>query len=168
MKAYARSIFHLFDGKRRYIVPLFQRQYVWNREKQWEPLWEDISRVAERRWENQTGPPHFLGAMVLDQIRTYGNQVPAHLIIDGQQRLTTFQIIMAALRQVAGSVDASDFADEVQRYLENTGIMENRDEERFKMWPSRVDQEAFKLIVDSTSPKEMRFGVVHKKVGHFH
>jgi uncharacterized protein with ParB-like and HNH nuclease domain len=155
MKAYARSIFHLFDGKRRYIVPLFQRQYVWNREKQWEPLWEDISRVAERRWENQTGPPHFLGAMVLDQIRTYGNQVPAHLIIDGQQRLTTFQIIMAALRQVAGSVDASDFADEVQRYLENTGIMENRDEERFKMWPSRVDQEAFKLIVDSTSPKEM-------------
>jgi uncharacterized protein with ParB-like and HNH nuclease domain len=155
MKAYARSIFHLFDGKRRYVVPLFQRQYVWNREKQWEPLWEDISRVAERRWENETGPPHFLGAMVLDQIRTYGNQVPAHLIIDGQQRLTTFQIILAALREVARDVDASDFADEVQRYLENTGIMENRDEERFKMWPSKVDQEAFKIVIDPTFSKEM-------------
>jgi len=155
MKAYARSIFHLFDGKRRYVVPLFQRQYVWNREKQWEPLWEDISRIAERRWENETGPPHFLGAMVLDQIRTYGNQVPAHLIIDGQQRLTTFQIILAALREVARAVDASDFSDEVQRYLENTGIMENRDEERFKMWPSKVDQEAFRIVIDPTFSKEM-------------
>jgi len=123
MKAYARSIFHLFDGKRRYIVPLYQRQYVWNREKQWEPLWEDISRVADRRWENETGPPHFLGAMVLDQIRTYGNQVPAHLIIDGQQRLTTFQILLSALREVAQNVGASAYADEVQRYLQNNGII---------------------------------------------
>lgn len=155
MKPYTRSIFDLFDGKRRYIVPLFQRQYVWNRENQWEPLWEDISRVSDRRWEKRPLPPHFLGALVLDQIRTFGNQVPAHLIIDGQQRLITFQLILAALRDIARDVDASDFSDEVHRYLENTGIMENYVEERFKVWPSKVDQEVFKTIIDPTLLNEV-------------
>lgn len=155
MKPYARSIFDLFDGKRRYVIPMFQRHYVWNRGKKWEPLWEDISRVSDRRLENRVSPPHFLGALVLDQIRTYGNQVPAHLIIDGQQRLITFQLILAALREVAKDVGASDFADEVHRYLENTGIMEKRDEERFKVWPSKVDQDIFKSIVDSRLSDEI-------------
>ena len=155
MKPYSRSIFDLFDGKRRYIVPMFQRQYVWNQEKQWEPLWEDISRVSDRRWENRLLPPHFLGALVLDQTRTFGNQVPSHLIIDGQQRLITFQLILAALRDIARDVGASDFSDEVHHYLENMGIMENRAEECFKVWPSKVDQEAFKSIIVSALLNEV-------------
>jgi len=155
MKPYTRSIFDLFDGKRRYIVPLFQRQYVWNQEKQWEPLWEDILRVSDRRMQNRILPPHFLGALVLDQIKTFGNQVPAHLIIDGQQRLITFQLILAALREVARNVNAFDFSDEIHRYLENTGIMENRDEERFKVWPSKVDQEIFKNIIEPAEPSNI-------------
>lgn len=134
MKASTRSIFDLFDGKRQYIVLLFQRQYVWSQEKQWEPLWEDIIRIAEKRLENPNRPPHFLGAMVLDQIRTYGSEVPAHLIIDGQQRLATFQILLAVFREVARKVDLSVYADEVQRYLINDGIMAKPDEERFKLW----------------------------------
>jgi uncharacterized protein with ParB-like and HNH nuclease domain len=93
--------------------------------------------------------------MVLDQIRTYGNQVPAHLIIDGQQRLTTFQILLSALREVAQNVGASAYADEVQRYLQNNGIMQDPDEERFKIWPTRVDQDAFKIIVMPASINEM-------------
>jgi Protein of unknown function DUF262 len=47
MKPYTRSIFDLFDGKRRYEVPLFQRQYVWTLDDDWEPLWEDIERKFE-------------------------------------------------------------------------------------------------------------------------
>jgi len=30
------------------VVPLFQRHHVWTQESQWEQLWEDITRVAER------------------------------------------------------------------------------------------------------------------------
>lgn len=47
MKSFTRSIFNLFDSKHRYHVPLFQRQYVWSEEKQWEPLWEDLRAKAE-------------------------------------------------------------------------------------------------------------------------
>lgn len=37
MQAHPRSIFALSDGKRRYIILLFQRQYVRNKERQWQP-----------------------------------------------------------------------------------------------------------------------------------
>ena len=37
----------LFDKPIRYVVPLYQRPYVWEKEKQWKPLWEDIVRTAE-------------------------------------------------------------------------------------------------------------------------
>ncbi|MEA3186917.1 MAG: hypothetical protein QOD99_747, partial [Chthoniobacter sp.] len=38
MQPHKRSLFDLFDSKKRYVVPLFQRQYVWSLEDQWEPL----------------------------------------------------------------------------------------------------------------------------------
>jgi Protein of unknown function DUF262 len=50
MKPYSRSIFDLFDGKRRYEVPLFQRQYVWNLEDHRESLWEDVERKFAHRF----------------------------------------------------------------------------------------------------------------------
>ena len=50
---------------------LFQRQYVWNRGQQWEPLWEDLARkFAEYLEGRKEAPVHFLGAMVLDQKQT--------------------------------------------------------------------------------------------------
>ncbi|MDT0329214.1 DUF262 domain-containing protein [Nocardiopsis lambiniae] len=32
----------IFGSHTRYVVPLFQRPYVWNRDEQWEPLWQDV------------------------------------------------------------------------------------------------------------------------------
>ena len=42
MKANAVPLLAIFEKKMRLEVPLFQRQYVWSKEQQWEPLWEDI------------------------------------------------------------------------------------------------------------------------------
>ena len=94
MKSNVQTVLDLFESKKRYIVPLFQRQYVWSLEKQWIPLWQDIERkVADRlRWyETEHGPSarsgspgeHFLGAIVLDHHPTFGKQVSTQLLIDG-------------------------------------------------------------------------------------
>jgi uncharacterized protein with ParB-like and HNH nuclease domain len=165
MKPYPRSIFDLFDGKRRYEVPLFQRQYVWNRENHWEPLWEDIERKFQQRQNDKATPPHFLGAMVLDQRRVYGNAVPAQLVIDGQQRLTTFQIFLAAFRDVCAAEGQNNYSEECSRYLLNTGIMENDEIERYKLWPTNVDRQQFSDIIDSTSKEELdrRYPHIRKK-----
>jgi uncharacterized protein with ParB-like and HNH nuclease domain len=165
MKPYTRSIFDLFDGKRRYEVPLFQRQYVWNLEDHWEPLWEDIERKFIQRLDGARSTPHFLGAMVLDQRRSYGNAVPVQLIIDGQQRLTTFQIFLSVFRDVCASEGQEAYANECALYLKNTGIMEDESVERYKLWPTNLDRKQFADVIDSGSRKELnrRHPVVRRK-----
>ena len=61
----------IFDRKLRLEVPLFQRQYVWSQDEQWEPLWEDIARKFSEYLEGRKDAPiQFHGAMVLDQKQT--------------------------------------------------------------------------------------------------
>jgi hypothetical protein len=148
MKPYTRSIIELFDGKKRFLIPLYQRQYAWRATPQLDLLWEDIERAVARLLEDRsTLIPHFMGAMVIAQIKTYGKQVQAFEIIDGQQRLTTFQLLLAALRDVARA-HSSRYEAEVQKYLLNDGVMESPDVERFKLWPSITDRRSFVSIVD--------------------
>lgn len=148
MKPYTRSIIELFDGKKRYLIPLYQRQYAWSVEPQLKLLWEDICRAYDRIIADRAAmAPHFMGAMVIAQIKTFGKEVQAYEVIDGQQRLTTFQLLLAALRDVA-STNGSSYADEIQKYLLNEGIMQTPEVERFKVWPSLMDRRAFSYVVD--------------------
>ena len=48
MKADTLTVKALFQKEVHYVIPTFQRPYVWTQEKQWEPLWEDIRNLAER------------------------------------------------------------------------------------------------------------------------
>ena len=79
----------VFMQPQRLIVPLFQRPYVWNEENQWEPLWNDVARVADRllKQPNERHQPHFLGAVVLQQVQNPIGLMQTRTIIDGQQRL---------------------------------------------------------------------------------
>ena len=60
----------VFMQPQRLVVPLFQRPYVWNEENQWQPLRDDVVRVAERVLSRpaEKHHPHFLGAVVLQQV----------------------------------------------------------------------------------------------------
>jgi hypothetical protein len=69
MNAIAVPVLSIFEKKMWLEVPLFQPQYVWGKETQWEPVWEDISRkFTGFLTGRKDGPVHFLGAMVLDQL----------------------------------------------------------------------------------------------------
>ena len=57
----------LFGQTIRFLIPTFQRPYVWNKDEQWEPLWDDVRNTAENYIEHD-GPDeelrsHFLGAV---------------------------------------------------------------------------------------------------------
>jgi uncharacterized protein with ParB-like and HNH nuclease domain len=88
----------IFMQPQRLLVPLFQRPYVWNEELQWEPLWKDLERVANRLLQSPGMPqaPHFLGAVVLQQLQSQTSDLQQRTIIDGQQRLTTLQLLLDA------------------------------------------------------------------------
>ncbi len=157
MRPFTRSIIELFDGKRRYLIPLYQRQYAWRVHPQLELLWEDIERAAERMEAGGAGhAAHFMGAIVIGLVPTFGRAVQAFEVIDGQQRLTTFQLLLAAFRDVAHA-QGSEYASEIDKYLFNDGVMEDAAVERFKLWPSRVDRPAFGAIVTAAQPDPADF-----------
>ena len=87
----------LFEGRKEYVVPLYQRLYVWDRDDQWAPLWEDITNIAEKLASGGTAPPHFFGAIVLKRSEGITDaDENVYRVIDGQQRLTTMQLLIAA------------------------------------------------------------------------
>ena len=99
METQVRTPQMVFMQPQRLVVPLFQRPYVWNEENQWEPLWNDLVRVADRLIVEPHVKhfPHFLGAVVLQQIQSPTGLMQERTIIDGQQRLTTLQLLLSAL-----------------------------------------------------------------------
>ncbi|MFH1555915.1 MAG: DUF262 domain-containing protein [Pseudomonadota bacterium] len=156
MDVHKTSLLAVFDAKQRLEVPLFQRQYVWSEEQQWLPLWEDISRKFTEALEGRTNAPiHFLGAMVLDQKQTPTGHVVVRQVIDGQQRLTTLQIFLAAYRDFCRSQNCIDLATECDKFLFNTGLMANGDVDKFKVWPTQLDRPQFMDVVASGSRDEV-------------
>jgi hypothetical protein len=156
MDANAVPVLELFETKMQYEVPLFQRQYVWQREKHWEPLWEDIARKFSDYLANRKQTPiHFLGAMVLDQKQTPATQVGKRQVIDGQQRLTTLQIFLAAFRDFCNEHTCTDLATECAKFTANEGRMADPGVDRFKVWPTQLDRDQFSDVVSSGSRQEL-------------
>jgi len=157
MDAKPRSLKEIFDAQCRYMVPLYQRPYVWTEQDQWEPLWEDISALADRYYRADPFRPHFMGAVVLEQLNTATGTLDLRQIIDGQQRLTTLQIVIEAACDVCesfGSV-AVNHARDLRRLTRNDPRDGNPDEV-FKVWPTNVDRDHFRLVMSAGSPDDVR------------
>ena len=152
MKANAAPLLAIFEPKRRLEVPLFQRQYVWSREKHWDPLWEDLKRKFTECLEGRKDAPvHFLGAMVLDQQLTPTTHVDRRQVIDGQQRLTTLQIILAAFRDFCREQGCKDLADECDLFIVNRGMMADPAADKYKVWPTALDRTQFADVITAGS-----------------
>ena len=66
------SVQQIYQDRRQYRVPFYQRPYVWNREDQWGRLWEDIRDKADARLQGGKSVPHFMGAVVLEPQKKAG------------------------------------------------------------------------------------------------
>jgi uncharacterized protein with ParB-like and HNH nuclease domain len=156
LNANAEPLLEIFDSKLRLEVPLFQRQYVWNRSQQWEPLWEDISRKFLDHLQGRVDAPvHFLGAMVLDQKFTPTSHVVRRQVIDGQQRLTTLQIFLAAFRDFCTANACAELAKECRSFTLNSGMMADPEADRYKVWPTSLDRSQFMDVISSESRAEV-------------
>lgn len=150
MKSDTVDLKTLFIKDVRYLVPLFQRRYVWNQNDHWKPLWEDVTSAVDSGNQDQdTRVPHFLGAVVLNQTSTRLREVETREVIDGQQRLITLQILIAACRDVANK---KGFESQARLFrslnFNNEDVIAGHQEEnQFKIWPTNTDREAFKSVI---------------------
>jgi len=154
METQVRTPQMVFMQPQRLVVPLFQRPYVWNEETQWEPLWEDVVRVAERLLNkpNDKHHPHFLGAVVLQQLQRGTGLLQERMIIDGQQRLTTLQLLLDALHGELVAIGAAAPAARIEPLVSNAVPFRSKSEDQFKVWPTNRDRASFNAVMSAKPP----------------
>lgn len=105
---------------RRLHAPIFQRRYVWSEDDHLAPFWADVSRYASGRLAGVTPEAaHFMGAVLIQALPAApaASQAPSARIIDGQQRLITLTLALAAVRHIAAAASLDDFSTRARRHL---------------------------------------------------
>ncbi len=134
----------LFAQPVRYEIPAFQRRYVWKQEEQWEPLWDDVEDLAQSIVEDRP-KPHFMGAVVLQQTQFATATIERRIVVDGQQRLTTLQLLIDAIQEVLENEEHSNPAKRLSTLVTNGQEYRNGNPDyAFKVWPTTVDRDAFR------------------------
>ncbi|MBB5188318.1 hypothetical protein HNQ57_002597 [Zhongshania antarctica] len=146
MDAKARDLNQIFDGTISFQIPLFQRPYVWEEEKNWEPLWEDIQVLLDQHLRKKRSRGHFLGAVVLEQMKNVAGSISTHQVIDGQQRFTTLQIFMIAARDLCSKLNSEKYFERFNDLVTNKASKVDYEHECYKVWPTNSDRAAFKLV----------------------
>ena len=122
MDANIHTLSDLFDTPISYRIPVFQRPYAWTKEKQWQPLWSDVERITEKLLvaePRQKIPPHFMGAIVLQLQSAETGNVVRRIVVDGQQRLTTLQLLLRATQEAFQSLDDTQRANDISHLTLN-------------------------------------------------
>ena len=153
---------------RRYLIPTFQRDYEWTRDGQWALLFEDLSATADRLLEVRSSAesgsallskeaavsPHFLGAIVVGSILSPAGGITLRSVIDGQQRLTTCQLLVRGVLDVL-TEEESIKRHQLREMLFNKQYLVSHADEAYKLWPRRNDREVWpRAIEDAIPPKE--------------
>jgi hypothetical protein len=107
--------------------------------------------------------PHFIGAVVLKQVQTKTSDVDRRLVIDGQQRITTLQILLKAVIDFIASQKSSVFDSKIkgplQKMVRNEDVAEEEGSEfpnAYKIRPSKRDSLAFSVIMQTKNPSGIK------------
>lgn len=175
MQADTRTLKDILVGERRFVIPPYQRPYVWERDRQWEPLWDDladtIARLAESRADahakgkhaalgDEHTAPHFLGAIVLDQLPTAAGEIDRRHVVDGQQRLTTTQLLLRGILDALEQREVSaKLCSQLRKLMRNDDDVITEPDTAFKVWPRRAEREAFRatMATEPPDPEGSRF-----------
>jgi len=151
MKATEARLLDFLKKSPQFIIPIYQRTYTWT-EKESRQLWDDIIRTGS----NDAISGHFIGSIVYVEKGLY--QVSSQsqlLVIDGQQRLTTVTLLIAALVKALGSTEPlEDFSAEKLRgyYLVNPLEKEER---HYKLLLTQTDKTTLIAYLNDTElPKD--------------
>jgi uncharacterized protein with ParB-like and HNH nuclease domain len=146
MEAKARNLNQIFDGTVSFQIPLFQRPYVWEKERNWQPLWDDIEALAFYQIQSRKSRKHFLGAVVLEQLKNVAGSIETHQVIDGQQRFTTLQLLMLAARDISKICNLDSYFERFNDLVTNKAIKVDYEHEQFKVWPTNRDRNSFDAV----------------------
>ena len=149
MKATEANLLKFLRKSPQFVIPIYQRNYSWT-ETQCRQLWADLMRAG--RDENINA--HFIGSIVyVERGLSSVTSQEALLVIDGQQRLTTSTLLIAALAKHFETHHLNELLEAFSnRKLRNYYLL-NPDEEgerQFKLILSETDKDTLLAILQNT------------------
>lgn len=135
-----------YSNNLQYVVPFFQRPYVWDVDN-WDILWEHISRTADKTLNNYKSE-HFIGTLITKQRISSSIGDNKLDLIDGQQRLTTFSLLLKA---IATKATGTEPYTKLKEKTNELVVFENAKGEKFiRVEHSRNDKDYFEAVMLGT------------------
>lgn len=145
MKAEPEKIIDtMFDNKRQYQIPVYQRNYDWKKDNCLE-LFNDVINAYEKE------RTHFLGTVVQVQQDEEGG-LKHYIIVDGQQRMTSIYLLLKALYDKGDDLDK----EEIKGLLFNESASHDFDKQeknKLKLKPIKTDNEQFLFLMNDKQDK---------------
>ena len=140
-----RLIEYMDGSKKRFIIPVYQRNYDWKKEN-CKQLYDDLVKVVK---DNRKS--HFFGSLV--SYYSPNGKYSDFLVIDGQQRLTTVSLLLLAMYNLIkkGVIVPEDISLSQQIYEDFLVDKYQPQEKRIKLKPVKNDQRAFGKLFDEES-----------------
>jgi Protein of unknown function DUF262/Protein of unknown function (DUF1524) len=152
MESKPLSIGSILRERQRFVVPIYQRTYSWTVKKQLEAFIEQIkSKASERLDGNRSAFSHYMGALlVIPEGEAVFGRIQTFNVVDGQQRLTTFHLFYAALRELAQTLGLNGIAHQIRDLLVHSDEtpMHDRANERYKLQPTKYDRQLVRDLID--------------------
>ncbi len=159
----------IFQGDNVYVVPRYQRLYVWNEQDQWSPLWEDVTQIADDLVEHakrrglsaidtDASESHFFGTLVLKTSGYTPDLTRKWRVIDGQQRLTTMQLMMSAVAGHLTDHGLHEQATPMIRLITNDPQVKSFSPQKVKITHGSDHYDGFVEAMDPCAEKEQISG----------
>lgn len=147
MNAHAQALVGLITSANlRFVIPVYQRPYSWD-EEQCAQLWDDILYVGSRPQDR-----HFTGSVVWVQDGTFSaSGIQPMLLIDGQQRITTLSLIIAALAGYARNHPEAALHFSYNEIMQRGYLIDTfrQGDDRYKLTLTRGDKKTLESLVEN-------------------
>ncbi|MDM0119323.1 GmrSD restriction endonuclease domain-containing protein [Variovorax arabinosiphilus] len=149
MKATEANLLKFLRKSPQFVIPIYQRNYSWTA-GQCRQLWADLMRAGR----DQKVQAHFIGSIVyVERGLSSVTSQEALLVIDGQQRLTTSTLLIAALAKHFEEQGLGELLEAFSNKKLRNYYLLNPDEDgerHFKLILSETDKDTMLAILQNT------------------
>ena len=163
MEANKSNIYFILNGKKQFVIPVYQRTYSW-RYEQCNRLWNDIIDMQKNNKEG-----HFVGSIVNIGESVTPTNVQKFLLIDGQQRLTTLTLLLIALRNYILKENSENIEvnpDEISNDLLIN--LYGKENDKYKIFLTQTDRDILIKLIDNVPIDETTNSNILKNYNYFY
>ncbi len=145
MQGTAEHLLEYMNSKKRFVIPVYQRNYDWKYEN-CKQLFDDLVKL-----KNQGRKSHFFGCIV--SVYDSYSLNDGFLIIDGQQRLTTVSLLLLAMCNLLDEGSIKSSRENLGQMIREEFLIDKwkSKETRIKLKPVKKDLKAFEMLFEAPS-----------------